>query len=69
MGCKMEAYQIIGYKPTFPVDEAGKFLYQYNKKKSEAINGKCSGVGYGLDDILKSDEKTVLEEVESVNVE
>jgi len=31
----MEAYQMLECKPTFPLGEAGKFLYEYNKKKSE----------------------------------
>jgi len=32
----MEAYQMLEYKPTFPLGEAGKFLYEYNKKSGGA---------------------------------
>jgi len=35
----MESYQMIEHKPTFPLDEAGKFLYEYNKKK--CLNVAC----------------------------
>jgi len=61
----MESYQMIEYKPTFPLGEAGKFFYEYQKKKSESVSDKYSGAG--LDDVLKSDERTLLEEVESID--
>jgi len=30
----MEAYQMLEYKPTFPVDDTAKLMYEYQKKKS-----------------------------------
>ena len=62
----MEAYQTMQYGPTFPVDEAGKFLYEYNKKKNDTLTDKHPGRAYGLYDILKSDEKAVVDETESI---
>lgn len=62
----METDQTVQYGATFPVDEAGKFLYEYNKKKNETFSDKYSGKGYGLYDILKSDEKAVVDEIESI---
>jgi len=60
----MEGYQMLECKPTFTAGESGKFLYEYNKKK-EVVDSKYSGAG--LDDVLKSDERTLLEEVESID--
>jgi len=65
----MEAYQTIQYKPVFPVDEAGRFMYEYNKKKSETLSDKYSGKASGLYDILKADEKTLTEEIESIETQ
>ncbi|MBM3199985.1 hypothetical protein FJZ53_03520 [Candidatus Woesearchaeota archaeon] len=61
----MEGYQMLDYKPTFPVDDTAKLMYEYNKE-NEATNSKYAGVGVGLEDVLKSDERTLLEEVECI---
>ncbi len=63
----METYQTMQYGPTFPVDEAGKFLYEYNRKKNETFSDKSSGKAYGLDSLLKADEKVIGEEIESID--
>ena len=57
------------YRPTFPVDETGKFLYEYNKNRKEIQNDNYSTLGnkaYGLDALLKADEKIIGEEIESI---
>ena len=59
--------ETIPYGLTFPVDEAGKFLYEYNKKKNETFSDKYSGKAYGLDSLLKADEKVIGEEIESID--
>jgi hypothetical protein len=66
----MEAYQTMQYGPTFPVDEAGKFLYEYNKRKKEIPKDNYQILGnkaYGLDSLLKADEKVIGEEIESID--
>lgn len=65
----MEAYQTIQYRPTFPVDEAGKFVYEYNKGRKEMPKDNyqsCDNKAYGLDSLLKADEKVIGEEIESI---
>ena len=65
----MESYETMQYGPTFPVDEAGKFLYEYDKRKKEIAKDNYQSLGnkaYGLDALLKADEKVIGEEIESI---
>lgn len=65
----MDAYQMIEYKPTFPVDDISKALYEYNKRKKEIPKDNyqmLESKAYGLDSLLKADEKVVEEEIDNI---
>jgi hypothetical protein len=58
------------YRPTFPVDEISKALYEYNKRKKEIPKDNyqmLENKTYGLDSLLKADEKVIEEEIESID--
>ncbi len=62
-------HETSSYRPTFPVDEVSKALYEYNKRKKEIPKDNYQGLEnntYGLDALLKADERAIEEEVESI---
>ena len=66
----METYQPMQYGPTFPVDDISKALYEYNKRKKEIPKDNYQSLenkAYGLDSLLKADEKVIGEEIESID--
>ncbi len=69
-GEKVKMEETIPYRPTFPVDEISQALYQYNKKKREIPKDNYQSLenkAYGLDSLLKADEKVIEEEIESID--
>lgn len=57
------------YRPTFPVDEISKALYEYNKRKKEIPKNNYESIenkAYGLDALLKADERVIEEEIENI---
>lgn len=65
----METYQTMQYGPTFPVDDISKVLYEYNKGRKEIPKDNYQSLenkAYGLDSLLKADEKVIGEEIESI---
>lgn len=63
----MENHEPQTYRTTFPVDDISKALYEYNRKKNENPNlNYLDNKAYGLDGLVKADERVVAEEIESV---
>lgn len=58
------------YRPVFPVDDISKALYEYNKRKKEIPKDNyqiLENKAYGLDALLKADEKVIGEEIDSID--
>lgn len=63
----MEDYEPVPCRASFPVNDIGNALYEYNKKKNENPNdGYLSNKAYGLNDLVKEDERIVADELESI---
>jgi hypothetical protein len=54
------------YRTTFPVDDISKVMYEYNKKNNENPNDSYQNKSYGLDEMVKEDEKIVADEIDSI---
>ena len=55
------------YRTTFPVDDISKVMYEYDKKKNENPNTHyLDSKAYGLDEMVKEDEKIVADEIDSI---
>ena len=63
----MENYKQSIYRPTFPVNDIGNALYEYNKKKNDnPSDNYLSNRAYGLDDLMKADERIAADEIDSI---
>ena len=55
------------YRTIFPIDDISRVMYDYNKKKSENSNDSYLGSkAYGLDEMVKADEKVLADEIDSI---
>ena len=57
------------YRPVFKVDEISKALYEYNKRKKEIPKDNypiLENKAYGLDDLMKADERIAADEIDSI---
>jgi len=68
-----EVRKMENYKPTynamFPVDDISKVMYDYNKNKNGNPIDNYSSLenkAYGLDDLVKADERIVEDEIDSI---
>ena len=55
------------YRTTFPVDDISKAMYEYDKKKDENPSDNYpDNKSYGLNEIVKADEKIAADEIDSI---
>ena len=62
----MGNYEQIPYRPILPADNISKVLYEYNKKKDENPNDSYRNKAYGLNDLVKEDERIAADEIDSI---